>query len=79
MSFTSDPINIEEFAFDRKALYDRFVHEYTDFKASWFTVRKFTQFLNAYSEYRKGVKKPKIWKSNGVYFIQFKTDDKSTS
>jgi hypothetical protein len=64
-------VALKEFVFDRKLLYDRFVHEYTDFKASWFTVRKFNQFLHRYAEYRMAVKKPKEWKTNGVAYIQF--------
>lgn len=67
----SEKVSMSNFQFDRKALYDRFVHENSDFKATWFTMRKFKQYLLAYSEYRMGIKRPLEWKSNGLYYIQF--------
>jgi hypothetical protein len=66
---------LHEFQFDKKRLYEKFIHEYTDFK-SWLTVRTFNNWLKQFSELRLHVKYPKEWKSNGVYYLQFITEQK---
>jgi len=66
---------LEDFIFDRKKLHDKFIHEYEDFKNSkWFTVRKFNTWVDMFAQLRLGVNKPKVWKSNGITFLQFKED-----
>lgn len=62
---------LAEFIFDRKKMFDRFIHEYPDFKTNWFTVRKFNSWIDAFCDLRLKVKPPKVWKSGGITFIQF--------
>jgi hypothetical protein len=67
---------MHEFQFDRRKLYERFINEYSDFKnSSWFTNRKFNDWLERFSELRMGIKNPKVWKTNGSTRIQFIPDD----
>jgi hypothetical protein len=65
-----------EFVFDKKQLFDRFQHDYIDFKAPWMTVRRFNKWLVKFSETRLQVRKPKETKSNGIQYIQFIPDDR---
>jgi hypothetical protein len=62
--------NMNEFGFDKKLLFDKFMSEYkADF--DWLKPRKFHVWLMKYSEQRMGVKIPKEWKSNSASYIQF--------
>jgi hypothetical protein len=65
---------LHEFAFDKRKLYEKFLHDYTDFKA-WLAMRTFTTWLRQYAEIRLHVKHCKEWKSNGCSMIRFITDD----
>lgn len=68
---------MDEYRFEKKKLYDRFINEYEDYKRAqntWFTVRKFYQWIHQYAEVRFNLKKPKEWKSSGLQFIQFVND-----
>jgi hypothetical protein len=67
--------NIQDFKFDKRQLYERFVKTYPDFKN--LTQNTFTRkWLQQYSEQRLGIKKPKEFKSNSISYIQFIEDKK---
>jgi hypothetical protein len=65
---------LSEYQFDRKKLFDRFVHENSDFKQAWFTNRIFNKWLEQFSQLRLHIKNPKTWKTNGLTMIQFKAE-----
>lgn len=67
-------VAIQDFQFDKKRLYDKFIAEYSDFK-TWLTQKTFTNWLRLFSTQRMHVKHPKEWKSNGVSYIQFMQED----
>jgi hypothetical protein len=63
-------VKIQDFPFDKKALYERFINEHkADFPKM--TPRWFHSWLMKFSEQRIGTKEPMEWKSNGAQFIQF--------
>jgi hypothetical protein len=63
----------EQFEFDKKQLYEKFVILNHDFK-SWLTSKKFIEWLRQYSALKLGVKHPREWRSNGNGYIQFKAE-----
>lgn len=60
-----------DFEFDKRQLYEHFIHTTSDFKA-WLTAKKFGQWLQQYSELHLKIKHPRDWRSGGVGYIQFK-------
>lgn len=67
-------IDFENFEFDKKKLYKRFITDYEDYQTNWFTQARFTTWLKMYSKYVLGVEKPINRRSNGKDLIIFKKE-----
>lgn len=70
--------SMQEFEFDKKILFERFLQLYPDFKANHFTQKRFTAWLRLYGSNHLGVKDPIERRSNGIFFIQFKQQPPTT-
>ena len=69
--------SIRDFEFDKKKLFDRFLILYPDFKNNHFSQKRFTGWLQRYSLLALGVKDPMERRSNGVFYIRFKSESET--
>lgn len=67
--FINPKCELDEFDFDKKQLYDRIIHEFSDLK-KWLTQRTFNSWLKQFGELRMGAT-PGERKSNGIGYIKF--------
>lgn len=63
--------DIRDFEFDKKQLFDRFIIQYSDFKANHFTQRKFTAWIELYARLALNIKTLTERRSNGISYFKF--------
>lgn len=62
----------ENFVFDKRKLFERFIIQYPDFKSNHFTHKRFHAWLMLYARLGMQINTPTEKRSNGVSYIQFK-------
>lgn len=76
-TFTEMKISMElhEFKFDKRMLYEYLKKTYPDLNKDWFTMKLLRNWMAKFSELRPGVKAPKEWASDGRSMLQVVPDD----